>query len=51
MERKMEEESQEQADLLRAQGCDGLQGYLFARPMQADAFRSWLSTQHLVAVG
>ena len=44
-------ESQEQADLLRAQGCDGLQGYLFARPMQADAFRSWLSTQHLVAVG
>jgi EAL domain-containing protein (putative c-di-GMP-specific phosphodiesterase class I)/GGDEF domain-containing protein len=41
-------ESQEQADLLRAQGCDGLQGFLFARPMQAEAFRSWLSTQHLV---
>jgi EAL domain-containing protein (putative c-di-GMP-specific phosphodiesterase class I)/GGDEF domain-containing protein len=44
-------ESQEQADLLRAQGCDGLQGYLFARPMPADAFRTWLSTQHLIAIG
>ena len=31
-------EEQEQADFLRDNGCHQLQGYLFGRPMSADAF-------------
>lgn len=34
----------EQAALLVAQGCDSLQGYLFSRPLSAEAFREWLDT-------
>lgn len=31
-----------QAEILRAMDCDKGQGYLFARPLQADAFEAWL---------
>lgn len=37
-------------DLLRAWGCDILQGYFFSRPLPADAFEAWLKQQpHLTA--
>jgi diguanylate cyclase (GGDEF)-like protein/PAS domain S-box-containing protein len=34
-------ETREQADFLVKQGCDVLQGYLFARPMEPEAFLSF----------
>ena len=37
-------ETAEQADRLRALGCDAAQGYLFARPMQEAELLSWLQT-------
>ena len=36
-------EQVEQARRLREMGCDVFQGYLFSRPMSAEAFRDWLS--------
>ncbi|TAH44945.1 MAG: EAL domain-containing protein, partial [Betaproteobacteria bacterium] len=36
-------ERQEQADALRALGCDVMQGYLFARPGAAQEAEAWLS--------
>ena len=40
----------ETRDLLRAWGCDTLQGYLFSHPLPADAFEAWLMQQpHLAA--
>jgi EAL domain-containing protein (putative c-di-GMP-specific phosphodiesterase class I) len=36
-------ESIEQLDALRRLGCDAVQGYLVARPMSAESFRSWMS--------
>ncbi|MDN2710884.1 EAL domain-containing protein [Janthinobacterium sp. SUN118] len=36
-------ETQEQADFLTAHACDGLQGYLIARPMPLDDFVTWLA--------
>ncbi len=40
----------ETRDLLRAWGCDTLQGYFFSRPLPADAFEAWLIQQpHLAA--
>ncbi|QKY01601.1 putative bifunctional diguanylate cyclase/phosphodiesterase [Janthinobacterium lividum] len=36
-------ETQEQADFLIAHDCDGLQGYLYARPMPLDDFLAWLA--------
>jgi diguanylate cyclase (GGDEF)-like protein/PAS domain S-box-containing protein len=36
-------ETQEQADFLVAHDCDGLQGYLYARPMPLDDFPGWLA--------
>ena len=30
-----------QADILRAMGCDTVQGFIFARPMFEDEFRRW----------
>ena len=38
-------ETVEQADFLIAHACDGLQGYLYARPMPLDALLAWLA-QH-----
>ncbi len=34
-------ETAQTLDLLRQAGCDEAQGYLFARPMDADHFRTW----------
>lgn len=40
----------ETRDLLRAWGCDTLQGYFFSRPLAPDAFEAWLRQQpHLAA--
>ena len=35
-------ETQEQADMLRALDCEEAQGFLFGRPVAADAFLSFL---------
>lgn len=35
-------ETREQADFLRAQGCDGAQGYFFAKPVAAPEFEALL---------
>ena len=35
-------EQQVQVDILRAQGCDEAQGYLFSRPLAAPAFADWI---------
>ena len=37
-------EREEQADCLRAMGCDVAQGWLYGRAMPADAFRTWLQS-------
>ena len=42
-------ETQAQHDWLVAQGCDELQGFLFARPMPIDALHAWLKTQSACA--
>ena len=34
-------ETAAQADLLRAMGCDSVQGYVFAGPMSEDEFEAW----------
>ena len=31
-----------QADILRAMGCDLVQGFVFARPMDEDEFLAWI---------
>ncbi len=36
-------ENSAQADLLRAMGCDTVQGYVFAEPMFEDEFEAWLA--------
>ena len=35
-----------QADMLRAMGCDTVQGYVFAAPMMEDEFVAWTSKGH-----
>ncbi|WP_034295799.1 EAL domain-containing protein [Herbaspirillum sp. RV1423] len=37
-------ENKQQYDLLKLQGCDVAQGYLFSRPMPADNFELWLES-------
>lgn len=37
-------ETQRQADILRDQGCDYLQGFLFTKPLDADRVESYLAT-------
>ncbi|MBK6649735.1 MAG: EAL domain-containing protein [Betaproteobacteria bacterium] len=37
-------ETTTQRDYLVSSGCDYLQGYLFARPMQAEDLRQWMAT-------
>lgn len=39
-------ETREQANFLVKQGCDVLQGFLFARPMEPEAFLSFASASH-----
>ncbi|HVO86908.1 MAG TPA: EAL domain-containing protein [Casimicrobiaceae bacterium] len=39
-------ETRAQANYLASQGCDLLQGYLFARPMEPDAFLNFASASH-----
>jgi EAL domain-containing protein (putative c-di-GMP-specific phosphodiesterase class I) len=39
-------ETRAQADFLAKQGCDVLQGFLFARPMEPDAFLSFALASH-----
>ena len=35
-------ETAAQADILRAMGCDIVQGYVFAQPMFEEEFLSWI---------
>lgn|GEM_PF-2102918 len=42
-------ETTEQADMLTTIGCDALQGYLFARPMSAQAVSTWLQQRPIEA--
>jgi diguanylate cyclase (GGDEF)-like protein/PAS domain S-box-containing protein len=39
-------ETRAQADFLAKQGCDALQGFLFARPMEPEAFLSFALASH-----
>jgi EAL domain-containing protein (putative c-di-GMP-specific phosphodiesterase class I) len=40
-------ETKEQADFLVKQGCDVLQGFLFARPMEPEAFFSFANASRV----
>lgn len=39
-------ETAAQADILRAMGCDTVQGYVFAPPMFEDEFLAWIGNAH-----
>ncbi len=43
-------ESVEQADVLRVIGCDVLQGYAIAQPMDEDAFLDWIRDERVRAI-
>jgi EAL domain-containing protein (putative c-di-GMP-specific phosphodiesterase class I) len=36
---------EEQVDVLRAAGCDSIQGFFAADPMEEDAFVAWIAAQ------
>jgi diguanylate cyclase (GGDEF)-like protein/PAS domain S-box-containing protein len=38
-------ETEQEVGILRAEGCDELQGYFFARPMPAGEFSGWLAAR------
>jgi hypothetical protein len=40
-------ETEQQYQILKSQGCDEIQGYLFGRPMPEDAFASILIKQRI----
>ncbi|MCQ2576066.1 MAG: EAL domain-containing protein [Treponema sp.] len=40
-------ETREQADFLKSVGCDVIQGYLYAKPMPEDKFRTMISNQQI----
>ncbi|MDQ3247404.1 MAG: bifunctional diguanylate cyclase/phosphodiesterase [Pseudomonadota bacterium] len=42
-------ETSAQASILRAMGCDTVQGYVFAHPMAQDEYRSWVSNAERTA--
>jgi EAL domain-containing protein (putative c-di-GMP-specific phosphodiesterase class I) len=37
-------ETEEQLNMLRARGCDGVQGYLFSRALPPIELETWLET-------
>jgi sensor c-di-GMP phosphodiesterase-like protein len=37
-------ETKEQLDILRARGCDGVQGFLFSRALPPSEIMRWLET-------
>ena len=39
-------ETESVAAKLRTLGCDGAQGYLFSRPLNADDFQAWAVASH-----
>ncbi|MGA0562306.1 EAL domain-containing response regulator [Ancylobacter sp. VNQ12] len=44
-------EEEPQLALLRAEGCDEVQGYYFSRPIPADAFVAWLEEKDRASLG
>jgi EAL domain-containing protein (putative c-di-GMP-specific phosphodiesterase class I) len=44
-------ETEGQAAVLRAKRCDKLQGYLYARPMAADALVAWARSPKAAQAG
>ena len=42
-------ETSAQAEILRAEGCEGAQGFLFAKPLPAGEFEEYLRNSHLAA--
>jgi EAL domain-containing protein (putative c-di-GMP-specific phosphodiesterase class I) len=43
-------EEEEQLAVLRAEGCDEVQGYYFSRPVPPEAFIEWLSVREMEGV-
>ena len=39
-------EDERTEDLLRAMGCDQIQGYHLSRPLPVDELTTWLATRH-----
>ena len=43
-------ETLEQAQFLRANGCDEMQGWLFSKSLKADDFETWLKTENAMPI-